>query len=71
VQALGEEMKSTESVAIHIRRGDFVTLGQEDSNAYYVKANIEYDKEQGYPTNYEVVLIKNGDLLQIVKATEL
>lgn len=39
-----------------------------DSNAYYVSAKIEYDKDLGYPTTYDIVLVKNEDLLQIVKS---
>ena len=39
-----------------------------DSNAYYVSTKIKYDKDLGYPTTYDVVLVKNENLLQIVKA---
>ena len=38
-----------------------------DSNAYYVSATIEYETDLGYPTTYNVVLVKNNDLLQVVK----
>lgn len=39
-----------------------------DNNAYYVTANIEYEKDLDYPTTYKLVLVKNDDLLQVVKA---
>lgn len=38
-----------------------------DSNAYYISTNIEYEVDLGYPTTYSVVLVKNNDLLQVVK----
>lgn len=42
-----------------------------DENAYYVKTNITYEADLGYPTAYEVVLVKNNDLLQVVKASKV
>ena len=41
-----------------------------DSNAYYISANIEYEVDLEYPTTYNVVLVKNDDLLQVVKSSE-
>lgn len=38
-----------------------------DSNAYYISASIEYEVDLEYPTTYNVVLVKNNDLLQVVK----
>ena len=40
-----------------------------DDNAYYIVVSIEYEKDFGYPSTYEVVLVKNNDLLQVVKAS--
>lgn len=41
-----------------------------DDKAYYLNINIEYDKDLGYPSKYMVVLVKNNDLLQVVKSGE-
>lgn len=38
-----------------------------DNNAYFISANIKYAKDLGYPTNYNLVLVKNEDSLQVVK----
>lgn len=39
-----------------------------DDEAYYVSVSIEYNKNLGYPDEYEVVLVKNDKLLQVVKS---
>lgn len=39
-----------------------------DDKAYYISVSIEYNKNLGYPTEYEVVLVRNDKLLQVVKA---
>lgn len=41
-----------------------------DDKAYYLNINIEYDKDLGYPSKYMIVLVKNNDLLQVVKSGE-
>ena len=41
-----------------------------DDKAYYLNINIEYNKDLGYPSKYMVVLVKNNDLLQVVKSGE-
>lgn len=40
-----------------------------DDKAYYISVSIEYNKNLGYPTEYEVVLVRNDKLLQVVKAS--
>ena len=42
-----------------------------DEQAFYIRANISYEKDLGYPNVYEVVIVKNDNLLQIVKANEI
>lgn len=37
-----------------------------DSNAYYLTMSITYDKNLGYPTEVSLVLIHNGDKLEVV-----
>lgn len=40
-----------------------------DKEAYYIKANISYEKDLSYPKEYSIVLVKNNNLLQVVKAS--
>lgn len=40
-----------------------------DKKAFYVIAKITYDKELDYPVDYKLVIVKNGDLLQVVKSS--
>lgn len=40
-----------------------------DKEAYYIKANISYEKDLSYPKEYNIVLVKNNNLLQVVKAS--
>ena len=37
-----------------------------DTNAYYLTMNISYNKDLGYPNNVLLVLVHNGDKLEIV-----
>ena len=54
-----------------INNDKFVYNGEVlDSNAYYISASIEYEVNLEYPTSYNIVLVKNNDLLQVVKAEE-
>lgn len=39
-----------------------------DSEAFYINTTISYEKDLKYPTNYQIVIIKNNNLLQVVKA---
>lgn len=53
-----------------VTNGEFTYNGEVlDSNAYYVSVSIGYAQDLGYPTSYEVVLVKNNDLLQVVKVS--
>ena len=38
-----------------------------DSKAYYITATIEYEKNLGYPTEVQLVLIHNNERLEIAK----
>ena len=40
-----------------------------DKEAYYIKANISYEKDLNYPKEYNIVLVKNNNLLQVVKTS--
>lgn len=40
-----------------------------DKEAYYIKTNISYEKDLNYPKEYNIVLVKNNNLLQVVKAS--
>ena len=52
-----------------VERKSFSLNGKQLSEqAFYVKLSIKYKEDLGYPTNYEVVLVKNNELLQVVKA---
>ena len=54
-----------------IKRESF-SLGDEilDSQAYHITVNITYKKDLNYPTTYKLIMIKNNNLLQIVKTGE-
>ena len=39
--------------------------------AFNIVANISYEEDLGYPTTYEIVMVKNNELLQVVKAQEV
>lgn len=39
-----------------------------DEQAFDIKVNISYVKDLGYPTEYNIVLVKNNDLLEVAKA---
>lgn len=41
-----------------------------DEQAFDIKVNITYTKDLGYPKKYKIILVKNNDLLQVVKAEE-
>lgn len=41
-----------------------------DEQAYDIKVNISYVKDLGYPKKYNIILVKNNDLLEVVKAQE-
>lgn len=41
-----------------------------DSDAYHITVSITYEKDMEYPTTYELIMIKNNQLLQIVKTGE-
>lgn len=41
-----------------------------DNDAYYITTNITYEQDLNYPTTYNLVMIKNDKLLQIVKTEE-
>lgn len=40
-----------------------------DEQAYDIKVNISYVKDLGYPKEYNIVLVKNNDLLQVAKSS--
>lgn len=62
-------VKGVEVIAIN--RDSFELAGEViDDQAFYVTVGIEYDKDLEYPINYEVVLVKKDNLLQVVKANE-
>lgn len=42
-----------------------------DKEAFNIKVSISYEKDLGYPINYKVVIVKNNDLLQVVKAIKV
>lgn len=42
-----------------------------DQNAFHITATITYEENLNYPTNYELILVKNKNILQVVKAKEV
>lgn len=40
-----------------------------DDQAFDIKANISYVKDLGYPKEYNIILVKNNELLQVVKSS--
>lgn len=42
-------------------------LGKEDNNAYFVKTNIEYTKDLGYPKEVSLIIIHNDSKLEIAE----
>lgn len=40
-----------------------------DEQAFDIKVNISYVKDLGYPKEYNIVLVKNNDLLQVAKSS--
>ena len=50
-----------------IKQDKFKYNDTQDINAYYLTMNIEYNKDLGYPTKVELVLIHNNDKLEIAK----
>jgi len=39
-----------------------------DSNAFKVRFNISYEVDMGYPVKYEVIIVKSGEVLEVVKS---
>lgn len=50
-----------------ITKDTFEYNNEIDYNAYYLTMNISYNKNLGYPTNVELVLIHDNDRLEIAK----
>lgn len=40
-----------------------------DEQAFDIKANVSYVKDLGYPKEYNIVLVRNNDLLEVVKSS--
>lgn len=40
-----------------------------DEQAFDIKVNISYVKDLGYPKEYNIVLVKNNDLLEVAKSS--
>lgn len=40
-----------------------------DDQAFDIKANISYVRDLGYPKEYNIILVKNNELLQVVKSS--
>lgn len=53
---------------INIERKDFKYNDQIFNDSYYIELKIDYSKDLGYPTNYNVVIVKNEKLMQVVKS---
>lgn len=58
-------VKKVEMISINsdtYEYGDYV-----DNNAYFIDMSISYDKNLGYPTEVSLVLIHNGDKLEVAE----
>ena len=47
-----EQMKTSDAVVVHIRRGDFVTLGREVDNGFYVESFEKLKTVPDYPNKH-------------------
>lgn len=50
---------------VSVSNDSFEYLDEVDENAYYLDMKIDYEKDLGYPTLVSLVLIHNGDKLEI------
>lgn len=50
---------------VNVSNDSFEYLDEVDENAYYLDMKIDYEKDLGYPTLVSLVLIHNGDKLEI------
>lgn len=50
---------------VNVSNDSFEYLDEVDENAYYLDMKIDYEKDLGYPTLVSLILIHNGDKLEI------
>lgn len=60
-------VKSVELVSVE--RESFSCNGSViDTNAFRIRLDISYEVDMGYPVKYEVIIVKNGEVLEVVKS---
>ena len=42
-----------------------------DANAFKVRLDIDYEVDMGYPVKYEVIIVKNREVLEVVKSYKI
>lgn len=64
-----QELPTVKEVTVSSITNEAFSINKEvvDSNAFKIKVDIEYEKDLDYPTNYTIIMIKNENLLQVVK----
>lgn len=62
--------KVTDVKILNVSQTSFEFLGNTDTNAYVVEANIEYEEDMGYQNTATLTLVHNGNKLEIAKMTK-
>lgn len=55
---------------IEVKQDNYEYLDQNDEEAYYINLVIKYEKDLGYQENIDLIIIHNGDKLEIAEMSK-